>query len=73
VVPDVDAGPIIAQASLEVAEGESETALAARVLEIEHRLLPIAVRWFIDGRLRINGAAVSLADRRPGESRLIPG
>jgi phosphoribosylglycinamide formyltransferase 1 len=73
VAPDVDAGPIVAQAALEIGEGESEVSLAARVLALEHRLLPMAVRWFLEGRLRVEGATASLADRRPGESRLIYG
>ena len=39
VTPEVDAGPIIAQASVPVVPGETPEELAARVLEVEHRLL----------------------------------
>ncbi len=69
----VDAGPIIAQAALEVGPDESEATLAARVLELEHRLLPMAVRWFVEDRLRIDDSQVRLDRPGPGDSRLILG
>ncbi len=50
VTPDVDAGPIIAQARVDVRDDDDEASLAARVLEAEHRLLPLAVGWFCAGR-----------------------
>jgi phosphoribosylglycinamide formyltransferase-1 len=56
---DVDAGPIIAQAVVRVLPGDTETALAARVLAAEHRLLPRCVGWFLDGRVALrDGRAV---------------
>jgi phosphoribosylglycinamide formyltransferase-1 len=64
VTPDVDCGPIIAQGAVPVRCDDSEATLAARVLEIEHRLLPAAVGWHVagllaidDGRVRLRGAA----------------
>jgi phosphoribosylglycinamide formyltransferase-1 len=39
VTPELDAGPIVAQASVPVVPGETPEELAARVLEVEHRLL----------------------------------
>jgi phosphoribosylglycinamide formyltransferase 1 len=53
VVPEVDAGPIIAQARVPVLAGDDEATLAARVLEAEHRILPEVVRWFAEGRLAL--------------------
>ena len=47
----VDHGPIIAQAAVPVHDGDSDTSLAARVLEVEHRLLVAALRWFCEDRL----------------------
>ena len=49
VTPDVDCGPIVAQAEVRVEPGDDPTTLAARVLEQEHRLLPEVVRWFCAG------------------------
>ncbi len=61
VTPDLDHGPIVAQVAVPVQEEDSEEALAERVLEQEHVIYPRAVRWFIDGRLRLDGARVRLA------------
>jgi phosphoribosylglycinamide formyltransferase-1 len=61
VTPQLDHGPIIVQAAVPVREDDTEEALAARVLEQEHRILPQAVRWFLAGRLRTDGERVSVA------------
>jgi len=59
VVPELDAGPVIAQASVPVHPGDTPEALAARVLEIEHTLYPAALRLLAEGRVRLeNGLAV---------------
>lgn len=58
VTEQLDRGPIIAQAAVPVLPGDSEAALAARVLEQEHRLYPQAIRWFLDGALVIEGDRV---------------
>lgn len=58
VTEQLDRGPIIAQAAVPVLPGDSEAALAARVLEQEHRLYPQAIRWFLDGQLVIEGDRV---------------
>jgi phosphoribosylglycinamide formyltransferase 1 len=50
VVPEVDAGPIVAQDSVAVHEGDTEETLAARVLEVEHRIYPRALRALAEGR-----------------------
>jgi phosphoribosylglycinamide formyltransferase 1 len=44
VVPELDAGPTIAQAEVPVLEGDTEKALTARILEAEHTLYPAALR-----------------------------
>ncbi|MBB5390761.1 MULTISPECIES: phosphoribosylglycinamide formyltransferase [unclassified Herbaspirillum] len=61
VTPDLDHGPIVAQACVPVLEGDSEEALAERVLEQEHVIYPRAVNWFVQGRLVLEGARVRLA------------
>jgi phosphoribosylglycinamide formyltransferase-1 len=53
VVPEMDSGPIIAQAAVPVRTGDTEAALAARVLEVEHRIYPEALRAVAEGRVRI--------------------
>jgi phosphoribosylglycinamide formyltransferase-1 len=58
VTADLDHGPIIAQAVVPVLPGDSEETLAARVLAREHVLYPRAVRWLVDGLLRVDGASV---------------
>jgi phosphoribosylglycinamide formyltransferase-1 len=56
----VDHGPIIAQGAVPVLQGDNEATLAARVLEVEHRILVAAVRWFCEGRLVSAGNCVSV-------------
>jgi phosphoribosylglycinamide formyltransferase-1 len=58
VTPEVDVGPIIAQAAVSVQDDDDEASLAARVLAQEHVILPAAVRWFCEGRLVIAGRRV---------------
>jgi len=53
VTPRLDFGPIVIQAAVPVLPGDSEDALAARVLAQEHRIYPQAIRWFCDGVLEI--------------------
>lgn len=52
---EVDAGPIIAQAAVPVLPDDTPDTLAARVLTAEHRLYPLALRLFAEGRVRIEG------------------
>jgi phosphoribosylglycinamide formyltransferase-1 len=59
VTNDLDGGPVIIQASVPVKAGDTAEALAARVLHEEHRILPLAIRWFVEGRISIrNGQAL---------------
>ena len=55
-----DGGPIIAQAAVAVEDDDTPASLAARVAVEEHRLYPLAVRWFAEGRLRVEGRRVSV-------------
>ena len=66
VTPEVDVGPIIAQGAVAVHPDDDEASLAARVLAVEHALLPAAVRWFCAGRLVIEGHRVRVKDMSPG-------
>ena len=60
VIPDLDSGPIIAQAAVPVLAGDTEEALSARILRQEHRLYPLVVRWFAEGRIAIDGDSVTV-------------
>ena len=51
VTPELDHGPIVAQAVVAVRPDDTEDTLADRVLAMEHRLYPRAVRWWVDGLL----------------------
>lgn len=62
VVPDLDAGPIIAQAAVRVLPGDTAGTLAARVLAREHRLYPTAVAQIACGLLGEAAAAVPADD-----------
>jgi len=63
VVPELDSGPIIAQAEVPVAGGDTPETLAARVLETEHKLYPMALRWIAEGRVRLENGQVLLGGR----------
>jgi len=56
----LDGGPIVLQKAVPVAEGDSEERLAARVLEWEHVLYPLAVKLFVEGRLKVEGRRVRI-------------
>ena len=51
VTAELDHGPIVAQAVVAVRPDDTEDTLASRVLAMEHRLYPRAVRWWVDGLL----------------------
>lgn len=62
VTNDVDHGPIVMQGAVAVQHRDDEATLAARVLAVEHRLLPAAVRAFCEDRLVIAGRKVRVKD-----------
>lgn len=64
VTEDLDAGPVIIQARVPVLPNDDEESLAARVLQVEHRIYPQAIHWFAQGRLQLQGQCV-LLDEKP--------
>jgi phosphoribosylglycinamide formyltransferase-1 len=58
VVPEVDSGPIILQRAVKVEDGDTPDSLSARILREEHRIYPLAVKLFVEGRLKIEGRRV---------------
>lgn len=55
---EVDHGPVVAQAAVEVRSDDDWDSLEARIHEAEHRLLPSALRALVEGRLKIEGRIV---------------
>lgn len=66
---EMDSGPIIAQAAVPVLPGDTADDLAARVLEAEHRIYPLALRLVASGRARVVGDLV-MVDARAGDGFL---
>jgi phosphoribosylglycinamide formyltransferase 1 len=60
VTHELDGGPLIVQAKVPVLSGDNEATLAARVLEQEHRIYPLAIRWFAEDRLVQQGSIATL-------------
>lgn len=58
--PELDCGPIIAQAAVPVLDNDSVESLAARVLEAEHRLYPHALAMFASGQAVVSGDRVTI-------------
>jgi phosphoribosylglycinamide formyltransferase-1 len=56
--PELDSGPIVAQAEVPVLAGDTPERLAARVLAAEHRLYPHALRLVASGAVRVEDEAV---------------
>lgn len=67
VTPQLDHGPIVVQGAVPVLAGDTEETLASRVLDVEHRIYPQAVRWLVEDRLdfvsetvvRVRGSGVT--------------
>ena len=59
---EMDAGPIVAQVALAVAQDDTPESLGTRVLDAEHKLYPMAVRLVAEGKARVQGETVVLKD-----------
>ncbi|MGK2740010.1 phosphoribosylglycinamide formyltransferase [Tepidicaulis sp. LMO-SS28] len=73
--PEMDEGPIVAQAAVPVMLNDTEETLAARVLEAEHKLYPLALRLIAEGRVRIvdEKVIISPAPTDVPPSLIVPG
>lgn len=61
VTVQLDRGPIIVQAAVPVRPSDTEETLAARVLRQEHRIYPLALRWFVEDRLIVENGLVRVS------------
>jgi len=71
VTPEMDSGPIVAQAAISVHDDDTAATLAARVLAVEHRIYPLALRLVAEGHVRIAGGRCRIDGARPAETALI--
>jgi phosphoribosylglycinamide formyltransferase-1 len=67
VTEQLDHGPIVIQAVVPLRAGDTPQTLAARVLKQEHVIYPRAVRWFLDGKLVIEGGRVRVEGEKAGK------
>ena len=71
VIPELDDGPIIAQAAVPVPPGATAAQFAELVLEQEHVIYPQALRWLAEGRLQIEGRVVRMKDAEAAKGAVI--
>jgi phosphoribosylglycinamide formyltransferase-1 len=71
VIPETDAGPIIMQGAVMVADDDTAETLSQRILGIEHRIYPEALRLLASGKLRLEGGICKVADGAERDGTLI--
>jgi phosphoribosylglycinamide formyltransferase-1 len=71
VTPELDVGPSIIQAQVEIDNHDNEGSLASKVLAFEHKIYPEAVKWFCDGRLVMENNHVKVDNRSISDSGII--
>jgi phosphoribosylglycinamide formyltransferase-1 len=68
----MDEGPIVCQAAVPVRTGDTVETLAARVLTVEHKLYPLALKWLAEGKLRVADGKSVIDDAHVPEGVTIP-
>jgi phosphoribosylglycinamide formyltransferase-1 len=71
VIPETDAGPIVMQGAVAVRDDDTAEALSARILAVEHRIYPEALRLLASGRLRLKGDLCRIEGEADGGVPLI--
>ena len=69
VTPELDAGPIVLQAAVPVLDDDTEDALSARILEVEHEIYPKAVQRVLHGDWHMSGRRVVFASQPAADPR----
>ena len=73
VIPETDAGPIVMQGAVPVRDDDTAEALSERILTIEHRIYPEALRLLASGRLRLEGDLCKIEENgSSGDSLISP-
>jgi phosphoribosylglycinamide formyltransferase 1 len=71
VIPETDAGPIVMQGAVAVHDDDTPDTLAARILTVEHRIYPDALRLLADGAVRLEGDICKTTGRPVRDDALI--
>jgi phosphoribosylglycinamide formyltransferase-1 len=71
VIPETDAGPILMQGAVTVCDGDTSDTLAARILKVEHRIYPEALRLVASGKIRLVGDICTTAGEAGSDNVLI--
>jgi phosphoribosylglycinamide formyltransferase 1 len=71
VIPETDAGPILMQGAVTVCDGDTSDTLAARILKVEHRIYPEALRLVASGKIRLVGDICTTAGEAASDHVLI--
>jgi phosphoribosylglycinamide formyltransferase 1 len=71
VIPETDAGPIVMQGAVAVADDDTPETLAGRVIQIEHRIYPEALRLVASGRVRLEGDVCKISGSAATDGTLI--
>ncbi len=71
VIPETDAGPIIMQGAVMVADDDTVETLSQRILGIEHRIYPEALRLLASGKVRLEGDICKTSDKTGPNGTLI--
>jgi phosphoribosylglycinamide formyltransferase-1 len=66
----MDTGPIIIQAAVPVLDNDNEDTLSTRILALEHKIYPEAIKLFAEGKLRVAGRRVLVDDAVTSEKSL---
>lgn len=67
----MDTGPIITQAAVPVYHDDTEEILSERILKLEHKIYPEAIRLFSEGRLKVEGRIVRIQGNFPSDASLV--
>jgi phosphoribosylglycinamide formyltransferase-1 len=63
VIPETDAGPIVMQGAVTVRDDDTPETLAGRILQVEHRIYPDALRLLASGRIQLDGDVCKVTGR----------
>jgi len=72
VTADMDAGPIVCQAAVPVLDGDTAETLAARVLTVEHKIYPLALKWLAEEKLHIADGKCRVDNARVPDGVTVP-
>jgi phosphoribosylglycinamide formyltransferase 1 len=67
----MDTGPVIIQAAVPVYHGDTEESLSERILKLEHKIYPAAIRLFSEGRLKVEGRIVKITGEGSPEDYIV--